>query len=406
MTHTIAYLDCQAGISAEVLLAALLNAGLAPDTLRQLLAALPVQGYQLRYEPVHAQGISGSRVTILVEPHSQEGYARADLEALYQASALPPRIRAQALAILQRLAEAEASIGAHNVDGQSAPLLTLSELVLVTGILIAIDALHITTLYASPLPLTSGYSQTAQGPRLALSPVTLEVLRRVKAPWTPLSLAVEGELVTPIGAALLATLAHFESPIIAIERVGYGFAAQCAVLPWPACLRLCIGQAYGLSVAGEGAETDWVAVIETHIDDMSGELLGGLMERLLAVGALDVSYTPMQMKKNRPATLVRVVCHPRDAEQFALLLLRETSTLGVRIQQIQRRKARRSQQQITTPLGPLLVKVKYLGERAISAEPEYEECRRLARTHHLPLADVYRIAHTAIEAAIMGGRKE
>jgi len=134
---------------------------------------------------------------------------------------------------------------------------------------------------------------------------------------------------------------------------------------------------------------------------MSGELLGGLMERLFTAGALDVSYTPIQMKKNRPATLVTIICPSEDGERLALVLLRETSTLGVRIQQVQRRKAQRAQELIATGLGPMLVKVKRLGSRIVGATPEYEECQRIAREQDMPLADVYEVARQAIQTTFV-----
>ena len=150
--------------------------------------------------------------------------------------------------------------------------------------------------------------------------------------------------------------------------------------------------------AGEDgqADTDWVTVIESNIDNMSGELLGGLMETLLAAGALDVSYTPIQMKKNRPAVMITLICPVEAGERLALMLLRETSTLGLRIQQIQRLKAQRTQERIETPIGPVVVKVKRLGTRIISALPEYEECIRISRERNMPLEEVYAVAQQAI----------
>jgi uncharacterized protein (TIGR00299 family) protein len=265
----------------------------------------------------------------------------------------------------------------------------------ITGAAIAIEALGIAQLYASPLPLTSGHVKTAHGLLPVPAPATLEILRRVAAPWK--ACPVEGELVTPTGAAILATLARFETPAIAIERVGYGFGQKS--LPWPNCLRLCLGRPLGLLNANS-ADTDWVAVIETNIDNMTGELLGGLMDRLLAAGALDVSYTPMQMKKNRPAVMVTVICPIEEGDMLAQVLLRETSTLGVRMQQMQRLKAQRTQERIETPLGTITVKVKRLGVRVISAAPEYEECRRIAQERDMPLEEVYEVVQHTI-ASIM-----
>jgi uncharacterized protein (DUF111 family) len=151
---------------------------------------------------------------------------------------------------------------------------------------------------------------------------------------------------------------------------------------------------------GGDADIDWVTVLSTNIDNMNGELLGGLMDRLLAAGALDVSYTPMQMKKNRPATMLMIVCPLEKGSELAYILLRETTTLGVRIQYVQRFKAQRTPQTIDTPFGPLLIKVKRLGTHIISAAPEYEECQRIAHEHNIPLADVYTRVQQEIAKAI------
>jgi hypothetical protein len=156
----------------------------------------------------------------------------------------------------------------------------------------------------------------------------------------------------------------------------------------------------------QGAETDWVTVIESHVDNMTGELLGGFMERLFSAGALDVSYTPIQMKKNRPATLLTILCLPAIGAQLASLVLQETTTLGVRIQQVRRLKAQRYQQTIATSLGPILVKVKRLGSHVISAAPEYEECQRVAREHDVPLMDVYEIVRVAIQSTIIDSKEK
>ena len=224
------------------------------------------------------------------------------------------------------------------------------------------------------------------------------MLRRVSAVWQPVSLSGEG--VTALAAALLATLARFDTPTMTIQRVSYGFASE--PIPSPACLRLYLATLHEEEQQANGdADSDWVTVLSTNIDNMSGELLGGLLDRLLTAGALDVSYTPMQMKKNRPATMLMVVCPLEKGNELAYILLRETTTLGVRIQQVQRLKAQRSPQQIDTPLGPMLIKVKRLGTQIISASPEYEECQRIAQKHNIPLADVYTIAQQAIATSVL-----
>ncbi len=399
MLSNIAYLDCHSGISGNMFLGAMLDAGLSLETLQQGLAALPLAGYQLAFRPYTDHGIRGVSFDVQLIEQEQPTRHLADIVALLHAATLSHAVRTTALAVFRCLAEAEATVHGVSIDEvHFHEVGAVDAIIDIVGAAIAVEALGITQLYASALPLTSGHVKTAHGLLPVPAPATLEILRRVQAPWTPR--AVEGELVTPTGAALLATLARFETPSLRIEHVGYGFGKK--QLPWPNCLRLCLGTLTAPSASSiDGVDTDWVTVIETNIDTMSGELFGGLMERLLHAGALDVSYTPIQMKKNRPAVLLSVICLPQESEALAYLLLRETTTLGVRMQHMQRRKAQRDIQQIMTPLGPILVKVKRLGTRLISAAPEYEECQRIANEQHLPLADVYELARRAISEAII-----
>jgi len=395
MRQKIAYLDCHSGISGDMFLGAMLDAGLSLDTLRTGLATLPVTGYELelRTETVHEHGIRGSRLTVVMADQEQASRHLSDIAAILDAATLPTTVRKNAFAIFQCLAEAEAAVhGTTLEEVHFHEVGAIDALVDITGAALAIETLGITQLYASPLPLSSGHVRSAHGLLPVPAPATLEILRRVAAPWKPCP--IEGELVTPTGAAILATLARFETPAIAIERVGYGFGRKH--FPWPNCLRLCIGSAAGFLSADEQADTDWVTVIESNIDDMTGELLGDLMEKLLAAGALDVSYTPIQMKKNRPAVMVSLICPVEDGDRLAQLVLRESSTLGVRIQQVQRLKAQRTQERINTAIGSVLVKVKRLGPRIISASPEYEECRRIARERDIPLEEVYAVVQQAI----------
>ncbi len=396
----IAYLDCHSGISGDMFLGALLDAGLSFDALKQGLATLPVSDYQLTFAPFTDKGIRGAHFDVQLADREQPTRHLSDIVAILDAANLPPRARETALAIFRCLAEAEATVHGTSVEEvHFHEVGAVDAIVDITGAALGLEMLGITQLYASALPLTSGSVKTAHGLLPVPAPATLEILRKVQAPWRPA--AAEGELVTPTGAAILATLARFELPAMTIERVGYGFGRK--QLPWPNCLRLCLGTAYAVAArSAEELESDWVSVIETNIDNMSGELLGGLMERLLVVGALDVSYTALQMKKNRPATLVSIICRPTDEERLSQVLLQETSTLGVRIQHMQRLKARREQQLLSTPLGEMLVKVKRLGTRIISASPEYEECQRIARERNLPLAEVYDVALHTIQETIIG----
>jgi uncharacterized protein (TIGR00299 family) protein len=404
MTQVIAYLDCHSGISGDMFLGAMLDAGLAFEELRRALAALPLSDYQLTCEHFSDKGIRGSRFDVRLSASEQSERHFSDIAAILRASTLPPRVRERALAMFQCLAEAEATVHGTSVEAvHFHEVGAVDAIVDIVGAAWAVEALDITQLYASPLPLSSGHVKTAHGLLPVPAPATLEILRQVSAPWKPSP--AEGEMVTPTGAAILATLARFETPAMAIERVGYGFGRK--QFPWPNCLRACLGRPLSVQATpGELPETDWVSVLECNIDNMTGELLGDLLERLLAEGALDVSYLPLQMKKNRPAVMLTLICQIEDTERLAEFVLAETSTLGVRVRQVQRRKAQRSQERIITPLGPLLVKVKRLGTRVISAAPEYEDCRRLALARQVSLEEVYELAREVIARAIISREED
>ncbi len=389
-----AYLDCQAGISCEALLSALLDAGLALEVLQQQLALLPLHTYNLTPTHVWSGKTHGTSVTIRLVSQEQNVYNWSEIETLLSAPQVLSYIHDTTTAILQRLVEAEAKVSNEEISHASFTI-EATALIFLIACIVGLHELDIPHFYVSALPLTV---QRQAGEIQAPSPATLELLRLVGAVWKPgIS---EGEGVTPIAAALLATLARFEAPPFMIEQIGYGVNATTS----SNFLRLYIGKAQDMEAEKDGgADTDWVTVVSTNIDNMNGELLGGLMERLLGAGALDVSYTPMQMKKNRPATMLMVVCPLEKGDELAYILLRETTTLGVRVQQVQRLKAQRTAQCIDTPFGSMLIKVKRLGTQIISAAPEYEECQRIAREQNMPLTDVYAvvqqwIANTIIES--------
>jgi uncharacterized protein (TIGR00299 family) protein len=387
---TLAYLDCFSGMSGDMLLGALLDAGLSFDRLQERLAALHLSGYELRLEPYAEKGIQGKRFSVVVRETPQPERHLAEIEQMITSSDLSQAIQQGALSIFRALAEAEAEV--HGVPVEAIhfhEVGAVDALVDVVGAVIGLHELGIEQVYCSPLPLTTGQVQTAHGLLPVPAPATVELLRRVGAPWTPR--AAEGELVTPTAAAILGTYARFETPAMIIRRVGYGFGRR--QLPWANCLRLCLGE----PVEAAGIESDEVAVIETNLDNLSGEVLGGLMERLFQAGALDVTYTPMQMKKNRPAIQVSVIAPLDQADALATLLLRETTTLGVRVSRWRRLKAERRQEVVETPLGPVRVKLKMLEGRVVSVAPEYEDCRQLAQQTSLPLREVYERIDTFLE---------
>jgi uncharacterized protein (TIGR00299 family) protein len=386
-----AYLDCFSGISGDMLLGALVDAGVSLDELCAWLSKIPLTGYELRAERVQSHGMAGTRVRVIAAAAAQPVRHLADILALLAAADYPPAVYQRAEAVFQRLAQAEAA--AHGTTIAAVhfhEIGAIDSLIDIVGAVIGLHLLQVDELFCSDLPLTSGRVHTAHGWLPIPAPATLALLQGTGAVWRPCD--AEGELVTPTGAAIVATLAQFARPALAVTRVGSGFGSR--ELPWANCLRLLLGVAPDVKW-----EHDTVAVLETNIDNMGGEALGYLMERLMNAGALDVAFLPMQMKKNRPAVLVRVLSAPSQADTFAALLIRETTTLGVRLTEMRRIKAERVTERRETPYGPVRVKVKRIAGRDIAIVPEYEDCRRIARERDIPLSEVYAALEAHLRAA-------
>jgi uncharacterized protein (TIGR00299 family) protein len=241
MTEHIAYLDCHSGISGDMLLGAFCDAGFSLNTLREYLTALPLTGYQLKLTPYQDYGLHGSRFEVIVDTTEQPTRNFTDIANMLRSSSLPTTIQDTAIAVFRTLGEAEATI--HNVTLDQIhfhEVGAIDSIIDIVGTIIALNTLDITQIYASPLPLTRGHQRMAHGLMPIPAPATMEILKRVKAPWVPTP--IEGELVTPTGAAILATLARFEMPAISIEQIGYGFGQKQLI--WPNCLRLCVGHPY------------------------------------------------------------------------------------------------------------------------------------------------------------------
>ena len=381
------WLDCFSGVSGDMLLGALVDAGLDLDALRAGLATLPLTGYTLEATRVTDHGISGTRLHVRLDDEAPHAHRRlADITALLGAARLPQRAYERALGVFRRLAEAEATIHGTTPDEVTFHEVgAVDSIVDIVGAALGLELLDVEQVYCSELPLTSGRVRSAHGALPVPAPATLELLRGTDAVWR--SVPTDGELVTPTGAALVATLARFERPTMRVHAVGYGFGAR--KLPWANCLRVLLGAAPEPEQGAEaGLERDEVVVIETNIDNMTGEALGWLMERLLGAGALDVSYAPLQMKKQRPGALLTALAAPADAERLAALIVAESATLGVRLRPAERIIAGRRVESIETPLGPARVKLKLAGERILSIAPEYDDLRALAERASLPLETV------------------
>jgi uncharacterized protein (TIGR00299 family) protein len=394
----VAYVDCFSGASGDMLLGALLDAGLPLDGLRAGLGGLPIEGWHVDTEPASQHGLGGTRALVRLDQADAPHRGLGAIEAILRAAVLPHTVVERALRTFRRLGEVEAAIHGVSVEEiEFHEVGALDAIVDVVGVVLGLHLLGVDTVLSSGLPLGSGWVRSAHGRLPVPAPATLALLQQAGAPsrGLPPTDRDSGELTTPTAAALLTTLARFQTsppPFAIVERVGYGFGRR--ELPWPNALRLLIGQQSG--DASLELERDSVVAIETNLDDSTPEELGFAMEQLLGAGALDVAFSPLQMKKNRPGVLVRVLARPTDATRLAELLLVSTSALGVRFGTLDRLIARRSEATVTTPWGPVRIKVKQVGGRAVGA-PEYEDCARLARAHQLPLRTVFATALRAFE---------
>jgi uncharacterized protein (TIGR00299 family) protein len=388
----LAYFDCIAGASGDMILGAMLDAGLPEETLRQGLATLHLADFSLDCQKVMKNGIRATKVDVIVNSDVPERHLH-DIEALLSGSSLPDPIRQRALSIFRRLAEVEA--GVHNQPVEGVHLHELGgvdTIIDVIGALLGLDALGVEKITASPLPLGRGFTHSAHGMLPLPAPATVMLLKGVPVRGSE----IEKELVTPTGAVLLTSLAESFGPIPTMTLNAVGYGAGGWDLPIPNVLRLLLGEAP--SSAGK-IETETLVMLETNVDNQNPEFFEHTMQRLFRAGALDVFFSDIQMKKNRPATMLHVLCRAGIVSALSTILFSETSTLGIRQQTITRQALPREIRQVDTPYGPVRVKIAWWEEGKFKAAPEYEDCRRLAEQHGVPLREIYRAAEQAADHA-------
>lgn len=393
----IAYLDCVSGISGDMLLGAMLDAGLDPDELRRELAGLGIDGaWALEPERTTRAGIAATRAHVRLTEAPQPHRRLPDVLAIIEQARLPDADRASAAAVFRRLADAEARVHgtpADEVDFHEVG--ALDAIIDVVGGVVGLRLLGIEALYCSPLPAGTGSVRAAHGRLPVPAPATLELMVMAGAPLAASDADRPMELVTPTGAALATVLATFSRPAMRLERVGIGAGGRDPE-GWPNVLRFWLG------AADEVAALPVMTLLETNIDDMNPEILAYAQERLLAAGAADVWVQPIGMKKNRAGVLLSVLCSPERERELAALLMRETSTLGVRVRDVRRHEAPREVLEFTSSLGAAAVKVRRQPGEPPAVAPEYEACRLLALAHGMPLRDVYRVVER--EALALLGR--
>lgn len=386
----IAYLDLPSGISGDMFLGCLIDAGWPAQQLRRTIERLrlPEGEWAVQVQAVQKNSLRAIQVDVLFEegPHRRR---LADVRAIIEGSDLAEEVKRRASAVFERLANAEAKVHGTTPDEiHFHEVGAIDAIVDVVGVVSGLHELGIEQLYASPLPLGHGWAQTEHGKIPLPAPATLELLAAAGAPARPAP--GPGELVTPTGAALIAELATFEQPFMTLSRIGVGAGQRdCA---WPNIARMWVGEA---EARGH------IVQLETNIDDMNPQLYAAVSEKLFEAGAKDVWFTPIQMKKGRPAVMLGVL-GTADAEgTLADIILRETTTLGVRVHALRsRHEARREMHAVETPFGPVAVKVKWVGDEACGAMPEYEDCRGLAEKAGVSLREIYESATVAAQTLL------
>jgi uncharacterized protein (TIGR00299 family) protein len=404
----IAYLDCFAGISGDMFLGALIDAGVDPKILHNAVAALNLNA-TLNIEKVDRSGISSTKVHVyegakLAEKshshqhehkvgHTHEhthGRSLTVIRNLINAAILPPAVKQTAIQAFELLGASEAKI--HNVPIEKIHFHEVGAVDAIVDIVATsagIHALAIDKWFCSPLNVGSGMVDCAHGHFPVPAPATADLLRGLPT----YSAHIENELVTPTGAALIRALAPTfgPQPAMRVEHIGYGAGTRNSK-NFPNVLRLSIGQS---DEPTSISPTDTVAVLETALDDLSPQLLAYVAEKALATGALDVMLTPVIMKKGRPGTLLTILCNPSEIDALQQLVLRETSTLGIRIRFDRRACLDRRHASVDTPYGPIRIKIGALGQQEYNAAPEFEDCRAAATQHNVPLKIVQQAAIAA-----------
>jgi len=386
----IAYFDCFAGAGGDMILGALLDAGLSLETLKKELGRINLGHYEIYKKDVIKQGIGGTQAVINIDQQHHKHHHRrlSHIKEIIENSGLKEDVRQKGIKIFTRLAEAEARVHRTGIeDVHFHEVGAVDAVIDVMGAVIGLDELEIDKVVCSPIHAGCGTIECAHGILPVPAPATAELIKNIPV----YSTGVKGELLTPTGAAILTTLASWfgSLPGMTIESIGYG--AGTSERNIPNLLRLMIGNS-----DYDAGEYDQVAVLETNIDDMNPQIYDYLIQKILDMGANDVFLTPVHMKKNRPGILLTLVCPVKDKKIFSDFILRETTAIGIRHRFESRIKALRKIEKIETKFGQIRVKIAEKSGEIINITPEYDDCRQAALENNIPLKHV--MEHVKTEA--------
>jgi hypothetical protein len=386
-----AYFDCFCGAAGDMILAAMIDAGLPAEVLQGVIAQLGLPEVTLTASKVRRGGLAATHVTVAVGPAARKHHRHlSEIADMIARAELPCEVVDRATRVFRRLADAEAAVHGTTVEAVHFHEVGAADAIVdIVGACAGLHALGIERVACSPIPTGSGVVRCQHGLLPVPPPATAALLRGV-----PIAASdIATELCTPTGAAILTTFATAfgPPPAMTMEAIGYGAGAR--EFPQRAnVLRLIVGDA---QEARDAAEIDVVAVLETHVDDMTGQQVAHALEHALAAGALDAYATPIGMKKGRPGQLLTVLCRPEDADAVAALLFADTTTFGVRRRTCERHTLAREHVAVETPFGAIRVKLGRRGGRVLQAAPEYEDCAAAARTHGVALRAVQDAARMA-----------
>ena len=376
------YFDCFAGASGDMILGASIAAGVAPDILKQQLSLLGIQGYAIEFETVDRSGISATHARVQTAHEHGHRHLSDILKIIYD-SRLADSVKDRAAKIFSRLAEAEARVHNQTIEQiHFHEVGALDAIIDVVGAAICFDLLGIERFASSALHVGSGTVDMDHGRFPVPPPAVAELLKGV--PFY--STAITGELVTPTGAAIITTVCTDYGPIpqMKLQQTGYG-AGTRQYEKFPNALRVMIGEDQVSASDAMAATDERLWMIETNMDDISPQILGHVMERAFELGALDCYFTSVQMKKNRPGVLLSTLCRAEERPVLSELLFSETTTLGLRAYEVERRALQRTIVAVETQYGPIDVKVAQLNGHVVKAMPEFEQCRQAARNANVPL---------------------
>jgi pyridinium-3,5-bisthiocarboxylic acid mononucleotide nickel chelatase len=386
-----AYFDCFSGISGDMTLGALVDAGCSLDTLRAKLQDLQVPGWELSAEKVWKNGMAATHAKVKAAD-TQTHRSLTTILGILEKSSLDERVKERASAIFRKLGEAEATV--HDVPLDKIhfhEVGAVDTIVDIVGACIGFEELGFETFACSPLNVGGGTAKMAHGTLPVPAPATARLLMGKPT----YSNGVQKELVTPTGAAIVSTLCEKfgPQPAMRISAIGYG-AGTIDLESQPNVLRIMVGEVSEKSIEGHGGT---IRVLEANLDDMNPQIFGYLLEKALGAGALDVFGTPVQMKKSRPGTLITILCKPEDEGRFQQMLFAETTTLGVRSHLVERHALPREVVRVETPFGEVRMKISRSADRIQHAAPEFDDCRKLAEEKNVPLQEVMEQAMRSFE---------